>query len=103
MRIARSASQYVLLPTSPGEGRKPALHALARRAVFENALLGQSEHGDLAASARVRDQSQTGAAVDASDGPGGNGAAANDDEAGAGASGFSLLAPKLQDHACGPP
>src|SRR5260370_14660828 len=74
---------------------------MGRRGVFENALVRQAEDGELAASARVRDGSQAGAAVDGSDGRGGNGAAANDDEAGAGASSFSLLAAERRDHACG--
>ena len=79
MRIARSAPQYVLLPTCNGERKESAPDAPARRAVSRDAVLGQPEHDDLVASGGIRDQSQTGATADAAHGPGGVGAAAQDD------------------------
>ena len=72
VRIVWSLAVGPVLRSRTGDGREFALDATAGRAVHADAILRGPEDGLVAGRARIPGQSEAGAAVDASDGIGGD-------------------------------
>src|SRR5216117_3482199 len=72
VRIVWSLAVGTVLRSRAGDGRESALDATAGRAVHADAVLRGPKDGLVAGRARIPGQSEAGAAVDASDGIGGD-------------------------------
>src|SRR5688572_613528 len=71
-RIVRSLAVRVVLRSRTGDGRESGFDAAAGRAVHADAVLRGPKDGVVAGRARIPGQCEAGAAVNASDGAGGD-------------------------------